>query len=92
MGGTSTLSPVVAMGPGVVAPVLLYPNPARERLLITGVAATAYRMHNHLGQLLRQGNMPAGPATVELGGLPGGLYHLELETASGPVRRTFARE
>ncbi len=41
VGGTSTLSPVVAMGPGAVAPVLLYPNPARERLLITGVAATA---------------------------------------------------
>ena len=92
VGGAATFSPVVAVGPGAVAPVLLYPNPARERLLITGAAATAYRVRNHLGQLLRQGNMPAGQATVELGGLPGGLYHLELETAAGRVRRTFVRE
>lgn len=92
VGGAATFSPVVAVGPGGVAPVLLYPNPAREQLLITGEGATAYRVRNHLGQLLRQGTLPAGPATIGLGDLPGGLYYLELETTAGPVRRTFVRE
>ncbi|GAB3874838.1 hypothetical protein GCM10028824_28760 [Hymenobacter segetis] len=89
--GAATFSPVTAVGP-VVAPVSLYPNPAREQLFIAGAAATAYRVRNSLGQLLRQGSMPGGQATVELAGLPGGLYQLELETAIGRVRRTFVRE
>ena len=90
VGGAATFSPVVAVGPD--AAVALYPNPAREWLLVTAPAATAYRVRNSLGQLLRQGPMPAGPATVALGGLPGGLYQLELETAAGHVHRTFVRE
>ncbi|GAB2851658.1 hypothetical protein GCM10027044_08770 [Hymenobacter ruber] len=89
--GAATYSPVVVAGP-VAAPVSLYPNPAREQLFIAGAAATAYRVRNSLGQLLRQGAMPAGQATVELGSLPGGLYQLELETATGRVRRTFVRQ
>lgn len=91
VGGAATFSPVVAVGAAAAA-IMLYPNPAREQLHITGPAATAYRVRNYLGQLLRQGLMPAGQATVELAGLPGGLYQLELETAAGPVRRTFMRE
>ncbi|MGY3089347.1 hypothetical protein ACVWYF_002387 [Hymenobacter sp. UYAg731] len=89
--GSATFSPVVAVGPAAAA-VSLYPNPARELLFITGPAATAYRVRNHLGQLLRQGAMPGGQATVALACLPGGLYQLELETAAGCVRRTFVRE
>ncbi|MDB5267551.1 MAG: hypothetical protein JWP58_591 [Hymenobacter sp.] len=91
VGGAATFSPVVAVGPAA-ASVSLYPNPAREQLFIAGPAATAYRVRNSLGQLLRQATMPAGQATVELAGLPGGLYQLELETATGRVRRTFVRE
>ncbi|MBH8568312.1 T9SS type A sorting domain-containing protein [Microvirga sp. STS02] len=89
--GAATYSPVVAVGPAA-ALVSLYPNPARERLFIMGQAATAYRVRNSLGQVLRQGSMPTGQATVELVSLPGGLYQLELETAAGQVRRTFTRE
>ncbi|GAB3853102.1 hypothetical protein GCM10028822_21520 [Hymenobacter terrigena] len=89
--GAGTFSPVVAVGPAA-EPVSFYPNPARERLIIAGAAATAYHVRNSLGQLLRQGFMPAGQATVELAGLPGGLYLLELETSAGRVRRTFVRE
>ena len=91
VGGEITLSLVAAVG-AAASPVVLYPNPARELLLIAGPAVSAYRVRNHLGQLLRQGLMPAGQATVELAGLPGGLYQLELETAAGCVRRTFVRE
>jgi hypothetical protein len=89
--GAATFSPVAAVEPAA-APVSLYPIPARQQLFITGAAATAYRVRNSLGQLLRQGTMPAGQATVELASLPGGLYQLELETAAGRVRRTFVRE
>ena len=91
VGGAATFSPVAAVAE-IVAPVSLYPNPARERLLITGAAATAYCVRNHLGQLLRQGFMPVGQVTIELAGLPGGLYHLELKTAAGRVQRTFMHE
>ena len=91
VGGAATFSPVVVVA-AAAAPVMLYPNPARERLFITGPAATAYCVRNHLGQVLRQALMPAGQATVELAGLPGGFYLLELETAAGRVRRTFVRE
>jgi len=51
-----------------------------------------YRVFNQLGQVLLQGTTEAGTATVVVGSLPAGLYHLELQTSTGRVVHRFAKE
>lgn len=90
--GRATFSPVVAVAAGPASELVLFPNPAREVLLIAGPAATAYTVRNQLGQRLLQGFLADGTATVELAGLPAGLYHIELKTNTGRLVRRFVRE
>ena len=79
---------VVKSGTSFVA----YPNPAAQSQVVTlqfGSSAPGrqLRVYSQLGQLLRQ--LPAAAPVLELpvGGLPAGLYHLNLSDASSqPIR------
>lgn len=90
--GSAIFSPVVTVAADAASELVLFPNPARELLLIAGPAATAYTVRNQLGQQLLHGPLHDGTASVELTALPAGLYHLELETSAGRVVRRFVRE
>jgi hypothetical protein len=91
--GTSANSPVVIVaGSGLIAKVLLYPNPARGSINFAVETATPYCVVNQLGQPLLRGTALAGPAKVALDALAPGLYFLELQTAAGHVVQRFEKE
>ena len=91
--GTMAFSPVVIVGgSAVVSPPALHPNPASSSLNFIAEATMPYRVFNQLGQVLLQGTTEAGTATVVVGSLPAGLYHLELQTSTGRVVHKFAKE
>ena len=89
--GQAAYSPVVTIA-GDQADVTLYPNPVQTTLHFATTAATAYRVLNPLGQVLLQGTTAAGTATIAIGPLAPGLYHLELQTSTGRAMRKFVKE
>ena len=70
--GQATFSPVVAVTAGTSA--ALFPNPTHQFLHIAAPSANRYRVRNQLGQILLQGALTDGSATVELQALPIGIY------------------
>ena len=88
--GQATFSPVVAVTAGTSA--ALFPNPTHQFLHIAAPSATRYRVRNQLGQLLLQGALTDGSATVELQALPIGIYQVELDTNAGPKTQRLVRE
>ena len=89
-GGQATFSPVVAVAAGTSA--ALFPNPAHLFLHIADPSATRYRVRNQLGQLLLQGALTDGSATLEVEALPIGIYQVELDTDAGPKTQRLVRE
>jgi len=88
--GRATFSPVVAVAADATA-MASFPNPTHE-FIVLAAPATAYRLRNQLGQLLRHGLLPAGTGTIGLQGLPKGVYQLELRTATGWLRHRIMKE
>ena len=89
-GGQATFSPVVAVAVGTST--ALFPNPAHQFLHIAAPSATRYRVRNQLGQLLLQGALTDGSATIELQALPIGIYQVELDTNAGLKTQRLVRE
>ena len=89
--GTAAYSPVVTVG-GLMAELVLYPNPAHSSLSVPGAAATPYRILNQLGQTKLRGVTEAGTGAVQVSQLLPGLYLLELQTGAGRVVRKFVKD
>jgi hypothetical protein len=91
--GSTTFSPVLMVGPGALA-LVIFPNPAHSDIHFQTPTDSPmpYRMLNQLGQVVRIGQAPAGVATLDVAGLPTGLYMLELQTATGRVVSKFHKE
>jgi len=79
--------------------IVLYPNPARERVTVdfTLHESVALRMtvYNMLGQVVErqaERNYPAGQykETIDISGMDGGLYYVELEQGNRQVIRKFS--
>ena len=90
--GRATFSPVAAVAGGEAAGFVLFPNPAHELNILAQPTATAYRVRNTLGQVLLQGSVAEGRATVGLEALPAGMYLVEVETGTGRAVHRFQRE
>ena len=90
--GQATFSPVAAVAGSDAAGFVLFPNPAHELNILAQPTATAYRVRNTLGQVLLQGSVAGGRATVGLEALPTGMYLVEVETGTGRAVRRFQRE
>lgn len=94
--GTMAFSPVIVViavgGAAMASKPALYPNPASSSLIFMAEAAMPYRVFSQLGQVLQQGTTAAGTATVAVGSLPAGLYHLELQTNTGRVIHRFVKD
>jgi endonuclease I len=87
---TACATPLAVRGPGAAGQLELYPNPATGRvsLRLPGAATRSATIEvlDALGRTVRQLAAPVGEATaatLELAGLPAGLYAVRLHTAAG---------
>ena len=62
--------------------VLVYPNPAKDRVVIEGVEADEVQLYNALGQVVKT---VRGTNEVDLSGLVEGVYLLRIMDADGKV-------
>ena len=92
--GEVTLSPHITEGPG--AALRVYPNPFRDELVLSfdnpSEALVTIRLYNLRGEQVRTSasrTYPPGPQEIrwlpQTGGLPPGLYIVELTVTSGSV-------
>ena len=78
-------SPTATAGPAAAAPAFAgYPNPAREAVRLSGAAGTLAALLDALGREVRRQPLVAGAATLDLRGLPAGLYAVQ---CGGATRR-----
>ncbi len=57
-------------------------------LYIRGLNGTThFALFNSIGRLLRQGKLPESDAAIDMSGLAGGWYMLELQNAAGQKQR-----
>lgn len=73
-----------AIGSGAAFPkVLIYPNPAQNRLYLEGVpAGCRYELYNALGVRVQAGSLAAQPV-IPMDKLPSGWYNLVLQDEAG---------
>ena len=76
--------PTTGLSPREGEVVKVYPNPAKEEVLVTGLTlTTAYRLLNIAGLAVQHGQMKSGNTTLTLHSLPPGIYILELTNNDG---------
>ncbi|MCB2377374.1 T9SS type A sorting domain-containing protein [Hymenobacter sp. BT635] len=87
--GTSSFSPVRVVG-AVLA--VAYPSPTVDQLNLPGAAAgTRYRIFNTVGQMLKQGTVPA-TGTLDVLELKPGSYFLEIGSGRNLTTQRFIRQ
>lgn len=72
--------------------VRIYPNPAKESVIIEGVGVRSVRVYSTLGQemLYHRANESQG-MTIDIGGLPDGFYIFAIETNDGIVYKKIVK-
>ena len=82
-----------AVGEGEDAVVSVYPNPAKDKVMVEGNAIETVKVYNVLGQLVQMEQ--CGNATnveLHLGGLSAGVYTVEVTNAYGTVNKRIVKE
>jgi len=90
--GTAAYSPTVLVAAGPAGELILAPNPTHDQLQLLTEQPLAYVVRTPLGQAALAGTTAAGISTIQVGGLPAGVYLLELRTGAGRVVRRFVKE
>ena len=85
--GRITYSPVVVLA--ATNSAVLYPNPARDRLVVPAPAGTQVRVVDLLGRVLQTVSLPPS-GEVSVAGLPTGTYLLQLSESAQLLR--FSKE
>ncbi|AMR26744.1 hypothetical protein A0257_06220 [Hymenobacter psoromatis] len=85
--GHTTFSPAVALAGTTTA--ALYPNPARDRLVVPAPAGTQVRVLDLTGRVLQTGFLPPS-GEVSVASLPAGTYLLRLSEGAQTLR--FSKE
>ena len=65
--------------------ISLYPNPAKETVMIDGLEVVEIQVYNNLGQLI---NSVKGTNVVSVSGLPEGVYLLRITATDGEICST----
>lgn len=77
----------------VAAPIVLYPNPATDRLFISDNKITAYSIYTPQGQLVAAGQVIATNAPyININYLQPGLYYIKLAGFSNNIVRTIIKQ
>ncbi len=87
MDGHTTFSPVVVLATTTAA--VLYPNPARDRLVVPAPAGTQVRVLDLTGRVLQTVALPPS-GEVSVASLPAGTYLLHLSEGAQTLR--FSKE
>lgn len=67
--------------------VMIYPNPANNKLHLKGAGINAVALYNIVGQAVYNSQNRATEQTIDLGGMPSGVYMLKVSTNDGDVVR-----
>jgi hypothetical protein len=86
--GITSFSPVVFVKTAVSnLPLVVYPSPATETVVVTGAVGTRFALFDQLGRQLHTGEVLAGTRpTLDVRALPGGVYFVR-DLATGSSRR-----
>ena len=69
--------------------VLVYPNPAKNTLNISGVSSIVnIKIYNVLGQMVQENTSTA----IDVSGLKAGNYFVRIETSEGVMSKRFVKE
>lgn len=63
--------------------VKVWPNPATDKVNISGIAAGSYTLHDITGRVMANGEIRAGKATICLHSYPAGIYVLQVFNPDG---------
>lgn len=63
--------------------VLLYPNPAVDRIVIKGENLSEVKIHNSVGQLVNVYSLQDGTNTINCKDWPAAMYYLSIYTSNG---------
>ncbi|TDN37107.1 T9SS type A sorting domain-containing protein [Hymenobacter sp. UV11] len=85
--GRTTYSPLVVLT--ATSSAVLYPNPARDRLVVPAPAGTQVRVLDLAGRVLQTVALPLS-GEVSVASLPAGTYLLQLSEGAQPLR--FSKE
>jgi len=81
--GRTTFSPVVVLA--ATSTAVLYPNPARDRLVVPAPAGTQVRVLDLMGRVLQTVALPPS-GEVSVASLPAGTYLLQLSEGAQTLR------
>jgi len=74
-------------------PLLLYPNPAGDRIcLVSGEDLEMVELYELSGKLLQRSSAQGNRYELPLNDRPGGMYLLRIHTGKGTFTRTFIRQ
>ncbi len=74
-------------GPDLLQDVTVYPNPVKDKVLISGLQArTDFLLCNLAGATLGSGMLTGKQAWIDMSVLPTGVYLLKLQTSSGAAK------
>lgn len=65
--------------------VTIYPNPAKDRVVVEGISLSEVQVYNTLGQLV---NTIQGTNEISVSGLPSGIYLLHITATDGKTYKT----
>ena len=68
-------------------PVMLYPNPASDKLYVKGNGIQNVTVYNIVGQMVHHSENDGNTLVVELSEMPSGVYMVKVKTASDEVVR-----
>lgn len=74
--------------PGSGEEVILYPNPAHDRLFISGPKPNFIRVFNTQGKIVLE---QEGSGPINISQMPAGVYFLQMETPQGIVSKRFVK-
>ena len=86
-GGSSWSASLTAAEEANPASIRLFPNPVEQQLTLESPAAGSARLLNSAGQPVWENQLTAGNNTVDMQGLPAGLYLLQLQVRNELIYR-----
>ena len=90
--GIFTYSPVAVVNNGNAIPdIILYPNPAEEKLYLNTGAQGSMAIYSHLGVVVKKGIVVSGTNAIDIASLPAGAYYLVFRSGDATRVKRFSK-